>query len=152
LVVFGNPNLEVLDIKNGNNTNLIQFDAAPNPSLSCIVVDDPSNVPNIIVDNVPAGANFTDDLAFCATLSVDDEVLVENTITVYPNPSSDKIFIKNNSNATLTNVEVFNLLGSLILQTNVTEEIDITRFSNGIYMLRITTDTGNVFIKRVIKQ
>ena len=152
LNVAGNPNLEVLNIKNGNNTNFVQFNAANTQNLSCIVVDDPSNVPNIITDNAPDGVNFTDDPASCPTLSVNDEVFVENTIMVYPNPSSDKIFIKNNGNFTLTNVKVFNLLGSLVRQTNVTEEIDIARLPNGIYMILIATDTGNVFTKRIIKQ
>ncbi len=153
LLVGNNANLETLNIKNGNNTSLTQFNATTNTTnLSCIVVDDASNVPSVITNGTPAGVNFTDNPASCATLSVNDEVLIENTIAVYPNPSSDKIFIKNSSNATLTNVKLFNLLGSLVQQTNVTEEIDITRLPTGIYMMFIATDTGNVFTKRIIKQ
>ena len=152
LFIENNVNLEILNIKNGANTSFTDLSAINNPNLSCIIVDDSSNVPNVITNGVPPGVNFTDDPASCATLSVNDEVLIENTITVYPNPSSDKIFIKNSSNATLTNVKLFSLLGSLVLQTNVTEEIDISSLPTGIYMMFIATDTGNVFTKRIIKQ
>ena len=40
--IYGNPNgkLNSLDLRNGNNINLISFDATNNPSLHCISVDD----------------------------------------------------------------------------------------------------------------
>ena len=40
--IYGNPNgkLNTLDLRNGNNNNLISFDATNNPSLHCISVDD----------------------------------------------------------------------------------------------------------------
>jgi len=40
LYASNNPNLYRLDMNNGNNTNVTHFDAANNPSLECISVDD----------------------------------------------------------------------------------------------------------------
>ena len=42
LEITSNPFLELLNVKNGNNTNFTNFNALSNPLLYCIEVDDPS--------------------------------------------------------------------------------------------------------------
>jgi len=85
------------------------------------------------------------DLTACNNLST---IEFSNTVvTIYPNPTKDKIFI--NSQAIITKVEVYNVLGSKVDETN-TNTIDLSKKTNGIYFLRIQSEYG-VVSKKVIK-
>jgi len=63
----------------------------------------------------------------------------EALINVYPNPSSDNIYIDTKSEN--FEVELFNLSGCLIYKTNSQKVIDISNIPNGLYML--TVKDGN---------
>ncbi|MFB9054800.1 leucine-rich repeat domain-containing protein [Formosa undariae] len=88
------------------------------------------------------------------TLSTDDVVAQELGFSIYPNPTSDFVFIKNTqltSNAELT---VFDLNGRLLLSrevNNVVSEINISNLTAGIYLLKIKVGNGE-FTKRILKQ
>jgi hypothetical protein len=81
--------------------------------------------------------------------------LIENEsdsqIVIYPNPTSDLITIT--SKMEMSKIEIFDLEGRFI-QTFTTKygvnEIDFSRLSNGIYMLRIEIN-GISIIRKVIK-
>lgn len=63
---------------------------------------------------------------------------------VYPNPVSDYLHINTTDWSHVELVEVFDLLGRVLLKTNASQEprVDISHFSSGVYILRITTDAG----------
>jgi hypothetical protein len=65
----------------------------------------------------------------------------QSFIEVYPNPASDRITVSINERSKENNtVLIYNMQGQLLLQETLklcTTEIDITNFSNGIYLLRI---------------
>ncbi len=84
-----------------------------------------------------------------ATLSVNDVQLTENQLEIYPNPASDMINIQTNSN--ISNVAIYNISGKKVLQANRTD-INISRLSQGMYILKITSDNGAQITKRFIKQ
>lgn len=74
------------------------------------------------------------------TLGV-NEILVEN-VSIYPNPTTDFIFFKVNSNAKLLEVEVFDLSGKLVFTQKVNNEtIDLQKLSKGTYLLRFKNST-----------
>jgi hypothetical protein len=81
--------------------------------------------------------------------------LIENEsdsqIAIYPNPTSDIITIT--SKMEISKIEIFDLEGRFI-QTFTTKygvnEVDFSRFSNGIYMLRIEIN-GISITRKVIK-
>ncbi|MCL5991435.1 MAG: penicillin acylase family protein [Bacteroidetes bacterium] len=66
-----------------------------------------------------------------------------NIYSVYPNPIQDKLFIKTNNSSISRNIEIYNLLGSKVLETKFKEEIDVSHLLSGVYFLRI----GNDYIK-----
>jgi len=75
----------------------------------------------------------------------------ENTIMVYPNPTSDILNIENGVGAS---VGIYNTLGRLVYNTNVLnnkQTIDLSEFSTGIYFLRMN-NKGNVTTRKVLKQ
>jgi hypothetical protein len=80
-----------------------------------------------------------------------DEILASASVSLFPNPAIDKIFVdfENNKNAT---VDIYNTLGEkMITNYSSTEKsIDISALASGSYILNLKTDKGNVS-KRFIK-
>ena len=82
------------------------------------------------------------------TLSVEESQLSENTIHVYPNPTLDIINVKTSQQ--VYKMEVYNLLGKLVL-TTTSKTINLWQFDSGVYLLKIVTNKGNL-VKRIIKK
>ncbi|MCL2329364.1 MAG: leucine-rich repeat domain-containing protein [Bacteroidetes bacterium] len=64
------------------------------------------------------------------------------TFNVYPNPTTDKVFL-----TTAANVRLFNQQGAL-LYSGFGNEIDLSNYSNGVYFLQINGDK----VVKVVKQ
>ena len=72
--------------------------------------------------------------------------LPNNVITVYPNPTSNRINIKNNSNLML-NYCLYNQLGQLVYSTKSNENfsMNIQSYSKGLFVLKATDTQGKLF-------
>lgn len=85
---------------------------------------------------------------------LDNAIGYKNAISLYPNPAQSIINIKlpENSNITVNNVQIINMLGQEINRnTNQTSGIDISNLSEGIYILKLSTQQGD-WEGRFIKQ
>lgn len=83
------------------------------------------------------------------TLS-DDELLVENSIKLFPNPAYDTIEISNlNNNAVIT---LFDLKGRIIKQINYVPalKINLSQIERGTYLLNINSNGKLNIIKKLI--
>ncbi|MEX0967113.1 MAG: T9SS type A sorting domain-containing protein [Bacteroidia bacterium] len=78
----------------------------------------------------------------------DIEETVVKKITVFPNPVSEKIHVKNLSQA---QYEIFNVLGKRVRAGNYENEINVAELKPGIFVLKITRD-GTDYFGRFIKQ
>jgi Secretion system C-terminal sorting domain/Carboxylesterase family len=70
---------------------------------------------------------------------------METTMKVYPNPSQGLFTIALNGAETIRLVEVFDIMGKRVLTHNPNASqtvIDLTAFANGIYTLKMTSDSG----------
>lgn len=85
------------------------------------------------------------DLTACNILSIEDFDAFK--VSLYPNPTHAKIKI--NSNITIDKIEVYNVLGSKVGETN-TKTIDLSEQTSGIYFLKIYSKS-NIISKKVIK-
>lgn len=75
----------------------------------------------------------------CAPLETEN--FLNNLFGIYPNPTTDKIFISNTTNIAINNVKVMDVTGKVILEkTNNFSEINLQSVKNGIYFLSITSD------------
>lgn len=84
-------------------------------------------------------------------LSVINQSNIEVPITVFPNPSRDKINIKTDNSFLKLKVSLYTILGELIKTTNnQTEEIDISFLPAGAYFMKIESDK-KFLIKKIIK-
>ena len=79
-----------------------------------------------------------------------------NPVKVYPVPSSDKVFIDLNGNSNFIQLQVMDITGRTVLSQSIknkTEQIDIQHLEQGIYVLRLTDESGTqVSTSRIVKQ
>lgn len=71
---------------------------------------------------------------------------------LYPNPSHDKLTITIGSNQHMT-LEIFNTNGKLMHSEKFIREhlINISEFTQGLYLFKFSDDKGNSFIKKVLR-
>ncbi|WP_456377875.1 T9SS type A sorting domain-containing protein [Lutibacter sp.] len=143
--------LTELIVKNGANTNIssANFIATNNPNLTCIEVDDAAwSTANWT--NIDATSTFVNNQAECDALSVSDNTF-ETQLSLYPNPVKNSFTVQNNSNYTIENLSIYTILGKLILQTNnVNAPINVSTLKNGVYLVKITSDSKTAIQKIVI--
>jgi ELWxxDGT repeat protein len=72
-----------------------------------------------------------------------------SNIKVYPNPTNGKISIKTLDQSNVLKVDFFDILGKKIKSINEINNIDLSEISNGIYLLKVTTDKS-VQTKKII--
>ncbi len=99
------------------------------------------------------GTVYGDEIAFTtAPLSI-DEALLSNKINIYPNPAKDFIYIENNSEDKILDIQLLSVSGQMVYNCkSVTSSlcvINIDAFAKGIYSLRLITPTG-ILNKKVI--
>ena len=78
----------------------------------------------------------------------------DTKVTVYPNPTNDKIYIV--TEAEIEEVVVYTITGVIVGQQSTdnrqqTLSIDLSELNAGIYFIKINTEEGNI-VKRIIKQ
>lgn len=69
--------------------------------------------------------------------------------SVYPNPTTSIVKI-DDSNFTLKNIEVYNIIGEKVLISSK-NEINLEALVNGVYVLKVQSKSGNIATKRIIK-
>ncbi len=119
---------------------------------------DPNNTGESVLNtmkitNVECGADHGGDT------SSTNNIEFQNSIQVYPNPSSGLVFVKFNfaSNKDLK-VQVLNVLGQSLRTFNYanarTNEatLDLSSYANGIYMIQLTDGTNTSTSKIIINK
>ena len=78
----------------------------------------------------------------------------KNGLSFYPNPAKTEIFIKNNSDVTLSKVNIFDLTGKLVLtkavDNNDIPSVNITTLSSGMYLISVEDLVGNQYQSKLI--
>ncbi|MET2986439.1 spondin domain-containing protein [Aureibaculum conchae] len=88
---------------------------------------------------------------FQKVLSVNDNEL-QRAVSVYPNPSNDNLFIKNNGTQNLEKAEIFSVSGQKVKafnQISNNNNLNITSLKRGMYFLRLQSDKGST-VKKII--
>ncbi|RED47139.1 putative secreted protein (Por secretion system target) [Winogradskyella eximia] len=141
LLCYSNS-LSSLNLANGNNSSLAGFVAVSNPDLTCIQIDAGFTPPaNWQTDTT---ASYSDD---CAALSVNDFNI--NSISLQPNPTTSMLNIE--MTQSLKQASVYSMLGKEVLKSE-NKKLDVSSLENGVFLIKIEDENGNVSIKRFIKQ
>jgi len=86
--------------------------------------------------------------------STGTEILLQEQVTVYPNPTSDNLWINSDTDK-IKQVRLFDLTGKSIPITPVNEldriRIDVSSLHRGIYILHIGRTDGRTLIQKIVK-
>ncbi len=85
-------------------------------------------------------------------LAVTDKEIYANSISIYPNPTDDGIYI-NSDSENVNNISIYDLKGNKVLSEKKqrNEYIPMSALSKGIYIITITNEDG-VFREKLIKK
>ena len=74
-------------------------------------------------------------------------------VHLYPNPTSDKVYVE------LTEMpircQILNLTGNVVQETSIASprfELDLSRFSSGLYLIKVTMTDGTSTYEKVVKR
>jgi hypothetical protein len=135
--------LNLLNVANGNNSNVTNFNALFN-NLNCIQVD------NVGFSN----SNWTNKDA-TAFYSIDCSNgmngLVFEGLTFYPNPASELIYF--DSEIELNNYKIFNSIGELVQTGNFNNnQLNVSNLIKGIYWISIGNEKNQIDNIKFIKE
>jgi hypothetical protein len=129
-----------------NSSNWIAYSTALNTNLiysSCSL----SGFVNTILGNEADDIAVYPETSSCITTAI-DEKSGKNMPVIYPNPTTGLINIKIDNTK---KIEIINQLGQVVFTGNDNVYIDISRYNEGIYFVKITTDYETITAK-IIKQ
>jgi hypothetical protein len=99
-------------------------------------ISEPSN--SVLIDN----------------LSIGGHAIKNGHFTVFPNPMSEQLIIKNDK-FTISNIIIVDVLGKEVVNlpiNNLKETaINVAKMPAGVYQLRIKTDNG-IYTTKIVKQ
>ncbi len=135
-VYLQNNQLKTLNLANGNNATIVNFDARNNTELTCIQVDDITYSMNNWT-NIDSSATFSLDCKATAGL---EGFVTENT-TLYPNPASTIVHVTTKNTIDIKEIRVFSPLGKMVLQST-SKILNTQNLSQGVYLVKIISDKG----------
>lgn len=81
------------------------------------------------------------------TIGLEDFTL--ETVGIYPNPVQSELTIS--SKQQVVSIDVYSLLGQLVLSEKNKNQIQVASLSNGVYLLQITLDNGSLLSRKIVK-
>ncbi|WP_040280647.1 M1 family aminopeptidase [Psychroserpens damuponensis] len=123
---------------------------------------------NLVLDNTTNGQYFLETVNFNVQniifdpesdlisrnnnvlLSIDD-LAIKNALLIYPNPTTEILFIDKPSSLDISEVKIFNTLGQLVNQSQFSTTLDTTTWTSGMFFIQFQTKDG-VITKTVLKK
>jgi len=83
-------------------------------------------------------------------LSVDENYLTKDSLTIYPNPTNSIITINSIDNS-ISEVSIYDINGRFLFQSK-SSKIDISHLPTSIYLLKISLQNGNILNRKIVKK
>jgi len=78
------------------------------------------------------------------------DIALANNLNIYPNPTSDILYIDAHENRPIQQIELYDILGQRVYQkTNPNNKLDLSDFQTGLYFLQV--DYGTTKVTRKVK-
>ncbi|WP_298883713.1 endonuclease [uncultured Polaribacter sp.] len=95
--------------------------------------------------------NTVDDFGKHSAIVLSVDNYIDNKVQFYPNPAQNKLFIQNNSNLKINNINIINAFGKQIISIqNFNKEINLNNLSKGIYILKFEIE-NKIYSTKFIK-
>lgn len=145
ILLLRSNELEWIDIRNGYNDNMLNFDATNNPGLHCVFVDDTDFLyPNNW--HVDDNSVFMESEAEC-DLAVGNEKI--KNLKIYPNPVENIFYVQ--SDKEIHELILYTTQGQVVKHFNTSENFSIGDLKSGVYFLKILSNDSQR-IESVIKK
>lgn len=96
--------------------------------------------------------NATYIASFAPATGIEGNIATE--ISIFPNPTSDMLNII--SSETISEIEIVNVMGQIVLQMNINGDnavCNVSNLSNGMYFIRIYgNENGNIYTRKLTKE
>jgi hypothetical protein len=86
----------------------------------------------------------------CQGVGINQTALKE--IVLFPNPSSDKIYLNGKQLSQVKTYQIYSMDGRKIYEANFTQAIDVSMLNAGKYILRLNSTSGQVIIESIIRE
>lgn len=101
-------------------------------------------------NNAKAESFWFDNIVFSGALDI--QIPLQEIFSVFPNPSGSGYIDIISQNKGELNISIFNVLGNLVLKSVViTERLDISALSSGIYILQIKQGNNSITKKLIVE-
>ena len=78
---------------------------------------------------------------------------LEKLLVVYPNPTNGMLFISNRTGKEISQIEIVDMPGKLVYAAKSSmESLDLSNLTPGSYLVRLTTESGQIIVKRIVKR
>lgn len=84
-------------------------------------------------------------------LSVEIPDREPNNMVLYPNPASDVLNVAIPNGVNISKINVYSLLGKMVLSTD-NKKVNVSELDPALYLIEVVDDSGNIHVKRFIKQ
>lgn len=143
LAITDNPILEDITVlENINSESIASLSIFGNPLLSDCSIETVCNYINsenavVSIENNLTGCNTQQEVEdACSPLSVNE--IKESTISIYPNPTKDFIYISNEDGLSIDEINICNQVGQKVYQlNNPTDRIDVSSLKSGMYVVEV---------------
>jgi hypothetical protein len=146
--------------------------AGTNGENGLVIINTPNQIPEFVYSVASYGSNYSPMIGGHGLVSgtaivfenVDE---LENTITnvltdgkgkdfltIYPNPATEKVYVKTPFNSDNSNIVICTLIGERIIEiiaAQETTEVDISNLQKGIYLVRFESNVG-INVCKLIKK
>ena len=85
-------------------------------------------------------------------LSTSEYPSSSDNLSIYPNPANDVLNIRFSPDINVEKVEIYGMDGKLYHKQNFNvNSVNVSSLSNGIYMMKVVMDNGEVFTEKIVK-
>jgi len=140
-----NNRLNQLNVQNGNNQNVTEFDIRDNVDLLCVQVDEQQYSEDYWFDK-DRDTYYDNNCGYLGLTEKD-----KTTFSFYPNPIKDELTISIQKRAFFS---IIHVNGQIVKQGNLESgenKINTSSLSNGFYIIKITIE-GQTLAKKVYKK
>jgi S-formylglutathione hydrolase FrmB len=107
--------------------------------------------------SLPQGINFlyhVMDTAQIRNVTLVNRITAANSMTVYPNPASDRFFLSGIAE-NIRQLSIHNISGKAVMKIEnppFSEGIDISKLGKGVYLISMQSTHGNISTMRMVKK
>ena len=142
-----NQDIGSWDVSNVTDMEVMFYQASAfNQDISSWCVANIDSEPTQFSDNAPLSESNKPVWGTCSAASVDDQNQLD--ISIYPNPSSDIVYIE--GNYTKLKAVVYDIPGKQVINKSITNHIDISQLDKGVYILQLS-DGVKLTTQRILK-